>query len=126
MTPGEFNDLLSSIRALSPAQMRQLRQELDSELVHDSAHVTRRRKKPPGRTSAKGDKRAKAPARHTKKPLTEAEFDQHLLRIGLMSELPDTAADFDDPADEPIPIKGEPLSETVIRERCRDGGLLLR
>jgi hypothetical protein len=31
--------------------------------------------------------------------------------------LPDTAADFDDPDDEPIAIKGEPLSETVIRER---------
>jgi hypothetical protein len=31
--------------------------------------------------------------------------------------LPDTAADFDDPDDEPIAIIGEPLSETVIRER---------
>jgi len=52
-----------------------------------------------------------------KKPLTRAEFDQHLMAIGLMSQLPDTAADFDDPDDEPIAIKGEPLSETVIRER---------
>ena len=52
-----------------------------------------------------------------KKPLTEAEFDQYLLNIGLMSQLPDTDADFDDPDDEPITIKGEPLSETVIRER---------
>ena len=52
-----------------------------------------------------------------KKPLTRAEFDQHLLAIGFLSELPDTAADFDDPDDEPIEIKGEPLSETVIRER---------
>ena len=40
----------------------------------------------------------------------------HLIEIGLMSQLPDTA-DFDDPDDEPVPIKGEPLSETVIRER---------
>ena len=32
-------------------------------------------------------------------------------------EIPDTDADFDDPDDEPITIKGEPLSETVIRER---------
>lgn len=45
------------------------------------------------------------------------EFDQHLLAIGLMSQLPDTEADFDDPDDEPIKIKGEPLSETVIRDR---------
>ena len=50
-----------------------------------------------------------------KKPLTPAQFDQHLL-IGLMSQLPDTAADFDDPDDEPIAIEGEPLSETVIRQ----------
>jgi Arc/MetJ-type ribon-helix-helix transcriptional regulator len=56
-------------------------------------------------------------ATQAKKSLTRAEFDQHLLAIGLLSQLPDTAADFDDPDDEPIEIKGEPLSETVIRER---------
>jgi Arc/MetJ-type ribon-helix-helix transcriptional regulator len=57
------------------------------------------------------------PAPQKKKPLTEAEFDQHLLKIGLMSQLPNTDADYDDPGDEPITIKGEPLSEAVIRER---------
>ena len=51
------------------------------------------------------------------KPLTEDEFDRHLLAIGLMSQLPDTAADFDDPDDQLIEIKGELLSETIIRER---------
>jgi putative addiction module CopG family antidote len=61
-------------------------------------------------------KKAK-PVLQKKKTLTEAEFDQHLLKIGLMSQLPDTDADFDDPDDEPITIRGEPLSETVIRER---------
>ena len=40
-----------------------------------------------------------------------------MLEIGLLSQLPDTEADFDDPDDEPIAIRGEPLSETVIRER---------
>ncbi len=34
-----------------------------------------------------------------------------------MSQLPDTDADFEDPDDQPIDIPGEPLSETVIRER---------
>jgi len=63
----------------------------------------------------KETKRAK-PAQQ-KKPLTRAEFDQKLLELGLISQLPDTAADFDDPDDEPIAIEGEPLSETVIRER---------
>ena len=62
----------------------------------------------------KKTKRAKPPQQ--KKPLTRAEFDQKLLELGLMSQLPDTAADFDDPDDEPIAIEGEPLSETVIRE----------
>ena len=52
-----------------------------------------------------------------KKPLTRAEFDQKLLELGLITQLPDTATDFDDPDDEPIAIEGEPLSETVIRER---------
>ena len=48
---------------------------------------------------------------------SEEEFDQHLLAIGLMSQLPDTTADFDDPDDRLIDIKGEPLPETILRER---------
>ena len=71
----------------------------------------------PARTSSKKAKLTKAAPQKPKKPLTRAEFDQYLLAIGLISQLPDTEADFDDPNDEPIRIKGEPLSETVIRER---------
>jgi hypothetical protein len=37
--------------------------------------------------------------------------------MGLMSQLPDTEADFDDPADVTVTIRGEPLSEAVDRER---------
>src|SRR5438128_2119741 len=69
-----------------------------------------------GAPARQSPKRAK-PAKPKKKPLTAAEFDQHLLNLGLMSQLPDTDADFDDPDDQPIDIRGEPLSETVIRER---------
>ena len=64
-----------------------------------------------------GKKTKHAKPAQQKKPLTRAEFDQKLLELGLITQLPDTAADFDDPDDEPIAIKGEPLSETVIRER---------
>ncbi len=64
----------------------------------------------------KKTKRTK-PGQQTKKPLTRAEFDQYLLELGLMSQIPDTDSYFDDPDDEPIEIKGEPLSETIIRER---------
>ena len=52
-----------------------------------------------------------------KKPMTEAELHQHMLDIGLMTSLPDRQADYDDPGDQLVEILGEPLSETVIRER---------
>ncbi len=107
MTHTDFNHLLSSIKALSPEQVRQLRQQLDRQLDQP--------KKPAVPLAAKATRRPKAAT--PRKKMTEAEFDQHLLKIGLMSQLPDTEADFDDPDDVPVDIKGEPLSETVIRER---------
>jgi hypothetical protein len=109
MTQTDFNHLLSSIKALTPEQMRRLRQQLDKEITPPS--------RPLARTSAKGAKRANAAPQPGKKPMTKDDFHRHLIEIGLMSQLPDTAADYDDPDDEPIAIKGEPLSETVIRER---------
>jgi hypothetical protein len=53
-----------------------------------------------------------------KGPLTEEAFDQHLVEIGLMSKLPPPS----DPARpqrdfRPVAIAGEPLSETINRER---------
>jgi Arc/MetJ-type ribon-helix-helix transcriptional regulator len=64
---------------------------------------------------AKKTKRAK-PAPPGKK-LTLEELHQQMMASGLITQLPDTATDFNDPDDEPIAIEGEPLSETVIRER---------
>jgi hypothetical protein len=42
-----------------------------------------------------------------------------MLAVGLISELPDPTLDIgdDDPEDEPVGIRGEPLSETLLRER---------
>ncbi len=108
MTHSDFHHLLTSVNSLSPEQVRQLRQQLDKQLAQP--------KKPTAPTPGKAAKRANAPS-PKKKPLTEAELRQHMLEIGLMSQLPDTEADFDDPDDQPITIKGEPLSETIIRER---------
>jgi len=68
-------------------------------------------------TSGKGAKCTKAAPRKPKQPITEEEFLKHLVEIGLMTQLPDKAADFDDPDDQLIDIQGEPLSETIIRER---------
>jgi hypothetical protein len=107
MTHTDFNHILSSLKTLSPEQVRQLRQQLDRQLAQP--------KTPTAKPSGKTAKRTKATP--PKKKMTEAEFDQHLLKIGLLSQLPDTDADFDDPDDVPVEIKGEPLSETVIRER---------
>jgi Arc/MetJ-type ribon-helix-helix transcriptional regulator len=51
------------------------------------------------------------------KKLTEDEIEQQMLADGLLSQLPDTAKDVDDEDIEPVVIEGEPLSETIIRER---------
>jgi len=108
MTPTEFNHLLNQIQALPPDQMRQLRQQID-ELAEP--------RKPPVRPPAKKAKPAKAAA--PKKPLTRDEFHRRLLAEGRLASLPDPALDIDDddPDDQPIAIEGEPLSETIIRER---------
>ena len=106
MTHSDFNHLLSCLEGLSAEQARQLRQRLDRQIAQPKA--------PAEQTPAK-----RARAATPKKKMTEAEFDQHLLKISLISSLPDPSLDIDDddPDDQPVTIKGEPLSETIIRER---------
>jgi len=64
-------------------------------------------------TAASGAQSA-APAT---KPLTEDEFKRQLMRAGLMTNLPTPADPMSRPEFQPITIEGEPLSETIIRER---------
>ena len=52
-----------------------------------------------------------------RRPMTEAEFKQHLLNTGLMTSLPIPSDSAPSPPFQPVTIEGEPLSETVIRER---------
>jgi hypothetical protein len=110
MTQSDFNHLLRSIKTLSPTQVQRLRQQLDSEFSSP--------KPLPSRRPAKTAKRAK-PAASKKKPLTADEFNRRLLAEGRLASLPDPTLDIDDddPDDQPIAIEGEPLSETIIRER---------
>jgi hypothetical protein len=111
MTHPDFNQLLSSLNRLSPGQLRQLRQQLDRKLAEPE------RAAPPA--SAKTAKRGKAVSQPAKKPLSIDEIHQEMMARGLIIRLPDPAldADDDDPDDQPIAIGGEPLSETILRER---------
>jgi hypothetical protein len=110
MTHSDFNHLLSSIKALSPEQVRRLRQQLDRQ----SAQPKKATAPTPGRAA----KRAK-PGPAPNKPPSIEELHRKLMARGLIIRLPDPTLDIDDddPDDQPVPIKGEPLSETIIRER---------
>jgi hypothetical protein len=118
MTQSEFNRLRSSIKAMSPEQVQQLRQQLDNQLAHPAPGIGRQ-KKSPAPAAGQAAKPTQAAPQEPKKPLTPAELDQYMLSIGLMTQLPNPAEDLDDddPDDEPVTIQGEPLSETIIRER---------
>ncbi len=53
-----------------------------------------------------------------KGPLTEEQLLQYMYEIGEISQIPDRSADLDDDEEEElIEIEGQPLSETIIRER---------
>jgi Arc/MetJ-type ribon-helix-helix transcriptional regulator len=53
--------------------------------------------------------------------MTLDDLHQQMLVDGLLTQLPDSNLDLDldldDESDEPVEIDGEPLSETIIRER---------
>jgi putative addiction module CopG family antidote len=50
-------------------------------------------------------------------PPTEAEFKRQMLAAGLMTSLPTPADPATRPVLQSIALEGEPLSETIIRER---------
>ena len=97
MTHSEFNHILGSINALSPEQMQELRHELDRKLA--------------------------APAAQGGSPLTEAELadqeaQRRLLAAGIISEIkPSRRIPTETERFTPVSIPGEPLSETILRER---------
>jgi Arc/MetJ-type ribon-helix-helix transcriptional regulator len=91
----------------------------EDDVIHDALTRLKQAMPEATRTPGKGTKRAKAKAAPApKEPMTKEAFHRHLMEIGLISQLPDPAQDLDDdPDDQPVPIEGEPLSETIIRER---------
>jgi hypothetical protein len=52
----------------------------------------------------------------TKPQISEKEFLQQLLAEGFITHIPEGITDAEDDF-EPIEIEGEPISETIIRER---------
>jgi hypothetical protein len=97
MTHSEFNHILGSINTLSPAQMQQLRRELDRQLAS-----------PTGR----GDPPL------TEEELADQEAQRRLFAAGVISEIkPSRRVATETERFTPIPIQGEPLSETILRER---------
>jgi Arc/MetJ-type ribon-helix-helix transcriptional regulator len=90
----------------------------EDDVVRDA--LTRLKEAMP-KAAASPDRRIKRtkPVQPRKKPLTRDELNQQLMAAGLITSLPNPAMDIDDddPDDQPVTIKGEPLSETIIRER---------
>jgi putative addiction module CopG family antidote len=89
----------------------------EDDVVRDALTRLKQAMPEAARTPVKRTRRAKPSGQKVSKTLTIEELHQQMMARGLITQLPDTAADFDDPDDEPIAIEGEPLSETVIRER---------
>ncbi len=56
--------------------------------------------------------------KESKPQMTEEEFEQHLYEKGIISEVKPPITDFSRYDDyQPITVTGEPISETIIKER---------
>lgn len=89
MTHSEFAHLLSSVHTLSPDQLRRLREELDNTLATTTGNTP-----------------------------SEGELQRRLVDAGILSEVKPPITDLTPYRNRrAVPIQGEPLSETVIRER---------
>jgi putative addiction module CopG family antidote len=91
----------------------------EDDVIRDALTRLRREMPKPKAESTRTTKRARTASPPGKKPLSIEEIHQQMLASGLLASLPDPALDIDDddPDDQPIAIKGEPLSETILRER---------
>jgi Arc/MetJ-type ribon-helix-helix transcriptional regulator len=89
----------------------------EDDVIRDALTRLERTLPNPVQIAGKTAKRAKANPQNMG-PLSPDELNKRLLASGLVTRLPDPAQDIDDDDDDPpIVIRGEPLSETIIRER---------
>ena len=91
----------------------------EDAVVSDALERLKQTLPKPARQATKKQLNARAAPPPAKKPLSIEEIHRQMLASGLLTSLPDPALDIDDddPDDQPITIKGEPLSETILRER---------
>lgn len=88
MTTSNLDRLIEAAKTLTPDEQRSLRDMVDELLVKS------------------------APT------MTEDEFEQHLLKKGIISRIPPRIRDAALYASrKPIEVKGKPVSETIIEER---------
>lgn len=72
------------------------------EAMAEAARLLLQQRRPPSRPAT---------------PPSEAEFRRRLLESGRIASLPTPADPATRPASPPVKLDGEPLSETIIRER---------
>ena len=97
MTHTDYSRFLQGIDGLSPEQMVRLRREIDHRLATSAV---------PGDAATTPDQ------------VAEQELQRRLFDAGLLSEIKPPRREATGPHRfTPVPIEGEPLSETIIRER---------
>ncbi len=95
MSNHEFIDLMSRINALSPEQTRQLYRELETKIAP-----------------------ADRPPDLTQEEIADQDLQHRLLKAGIISEIKPPITDMTPYQNRrAVPIQGEPISETAIRER---------
>jgi hypothetical protein len=122
MTQSEFAHIVNSLDGLSPEQMERLRNELESKLAAakqsaaaDHEPVETMHETADERDDA-GDHDMKRP--HPEEELSDQELQRRLLNAGIVGEIKPPITDLGPYRNrKAVPIQGEPLSETVIRER---------
>jgi hypothetical protein len=98
MTHHEFHHFLGSLDALSPDQIRELHRALEARMA-----ATVQETPPVQLTDAEADSR---------------QIQRRLFDAGLLGEIKPPIRDLTPYRDrKPVPIQGEPLSETVLHER---------
>ena len=103
MSQSDFAYILSTIDTLSPEQTRTLSRELESRLASQKAN---------------GQQDTEASAELTEAEQADQALQRGLFDAGLLSEIKPPIRDLTCYRErKAVPIKGEPLSETVIRER---------